>query len=142
MPSYRNLVATILDETLACQNPSSPVAQSRRQGRYAPFGPGIPSDSGSYPTTDKAMEALAELADRVRENDAKLKLVIDRDQMRRLTSEVFGELLNELAREPDRTQHWPMIRAPLLVRAESTGRNIVHYVPTWLFSTKTADHSA
>src|SRR4051812_7355575 len=98
MPSNNGLLATILEETLACQDRNSAEFHSRQSSvAYPPFGPFI---EGGYPTTDAAMSALADLADRVRENDPTLRLAIGRDQMRGLTSRVVGELLNELAREP------------------------------------------
>src|SRR5689334_19790588 len=117
MPSYTDLVATILTDTLACQDPTSAQSQGRRHGRYAPFGPYILGESGGYPTTDSAMEALAELADKIRDNDPALRLVISRDPMRLLASRVVGELLPELIREPSPAQHWQRIRERLMSRA-------------------------
>lgn len=133
MSKYSDIVATILAQTLACQNPTSPESESRRHSRYQPFGPYIPGESGSYPTTDVAMEALAELADRFRENDPALRSAIGRDPMRLLTSRVIGELLSNLIHEPDAKQHWPMIRSCLSARVNNIGENTVHYIPVWLF---------
>lgn len=130
MPSSHVLVATILDETLACQNLNTPQSKGRSSGAFAPIGPHL---GRGYPTTDTATEALSELADRVRTNDPALKVSISRDEMRRLASEVFGELLNELAAEPDRAQHWPKVRATLNARARTIGQKVLHYVPVWLF---------
>lgn len=79
------------------------------------------------------MEALAELADRFRENDPALRSAIGRDPMRLLTSRVIGELLSNLIHEPDAKQHWPMIRSCLSARVNNIGENIVHYIPVWLF---------
>ncbi len=133
MATNAELVATILAETRACQNPTSPESEGRRTGRYAPLGAHVPGEGGGYPTTDAAMSALAELADRARENDTAIKLAIGRDQMRVLTSRVVGELLPELSQEPDPAKHWPIIREHLKSRVQGVGRNIVHYVPVWLF---------
>lgn len=130
MPTNPDLIATILAQTLACQDPTTAESRVRQHSRYGPLGPYI---GGGYPTTDAAMEALAELADRVRMNDPALRLGINRDQMRLLTSRVVGELLNELAQEPDAAQHWPMIRACLISRTQNIGQEIVHYIPVWLF---------
>lgn len=131
--SYKDLVAVVLDDTIACQSPKSPESQARRQSQYGPLGAHIPGRDGSYPTTDQAMEALAELADRVRGNDSSLRLAIGRDSMRLLASQVIGELLDQLIQEPDRTQHWPIIRSLLLPKARKLGQNMMHYVPVWLF---------
>ena len=133
MSSNANLVATVLSETLACQDPASTASQGRRNGRYAPLGPHIPNGSGGYPTTDTAMDALAELADRYRENNPALKVVFARDPMRLLVSQIFGEVLPEIAQEQDSTKHWPMIRKQLTSRVPVFLQDINHYVPVWLF---------
>ncbi|WP_183930884.1 hypothetical protein [Rhizobium mongolense] len=113
MTNYKQLVATIFDETLACQNPNSSQSMSREGGCYGPLGPHIPGDHGSYPTTDAAMAALAELADSFRENDPALKQSVGRDAMRKMTSEVFGSCLQELTREPDPAARWKTIVRPV-----------------------------
>ena len=134
MPTYSDLVATILTETLACQDPGTPQSKTRDQSRYGPFGPHIPGDSGIYPTTDAAMEALADLADRYRGNDPALSRSVSRDALWMLASRVVGELLNELAREHDATKHWlPMVRDRMRARVQDIIQDIVHYVPVWLF---------
>lgn len=133
MATNSDLIDTILSQTLACQDPTSPESKSRQNSRYQPLGPYIPGESGSYPTTDTAMEAVAELADRFRDNDANLRLAIGRDPMRLLASRVIGEILPELIHERDKTQHWPMIRSRLSARVKNIGEDIVHYIPVWLF---------
>ncbi|MBY2918473.1 hypothetical protein HF206_30895 [Rhizobium leguminosarum] len=133
MATNHQLVEIILDQTLACQDPHSVESQSRHGGIYQPLGPYIPGDQGSYPTTDAAMEALAELADNVRENASDVKLAVSRDRMRMITSEVFGASLNELCREADRTKHWPILRKRIFESTRASGKDIVHYVPVWLF---------
>ena len=79
------------------------------------------------------MAAIADLSDKFRENDRDLKLVVSRDAMRSIVSQVIGGLLNELAREPDPKMHWPMVRAELSQRIQNAGTHLVHYVPVWLF---------
>lgn len=133
MATNSDLIDTILSQTLACQDPTSPESKSRQNSRYQPLGPYIPGESGSYPTTDTAMEAVAELADRFRDNAANLRLAIGRDPMRLLASRVIGEILPELIHERDKTQHWPMIRSRLSARVKNIGEDIVHYIPVWLF---------
>ncbi|MBE0580006.1 HEPN domain-containing protein [Devosia sp.] len=133
MATNHQLVETILVETLACQDPNSAASKTRLLGRYQPLGPYIPGDHGSYPTTDLAMNALAELADITRENAADINIAVSRDRMRMITSEVFGASLQELSRERDTSQHWPMVKVRLLERARSSTKSIVHYVPVWLF---------
>ena len=133
MPTNADLVATILPQTLACQDPKAPESKSRLQSHYVPFGPHILSERGGYPTTDMAMNALAELSDRVRANDSELRSMVDRDQMRLLTSRTVGGLLPELIQEPDHSKHWPMIRTHLITSARALGQNAVHYIPAWLF---------
>ncbi|MGQ8631048.1 hypothetical protein ACUTJJ_06140 [Agrobacterium sp. DKPNP3] len=134
MVNYKELITTILDETLACQDPASQQSLTRHVGRYGPFGAHVPGDKGSYPTTEKAMSALAELADGVRENNHDFKLSVGRDAMRKITSEVFGAHLQELAREADPAKRWKSIlRDPLMERARSSGKDLVHYIPVWLF---------
>lgn len=134
MSTSHQLVEIILDETLACQDPNSPQSIARRSGAYQPFGPYIPGDKGSYPTTDAAMSALAELSDTLRNNSHDLKVVVGRDSMRLIVSEAFGSCLNELVGEPDRTKHWKMLRKHILEIARASGKQIVHYVPVWLFT--------
>ncbi len=133
MATNHELVALILEQTLACQDQNSAESKSRRHGQYRPLGPHIPGDHGSYPTTDAAMNALAELADRLRENTSDVALSINRDRMRMLTSEVFGLSLLELSREADRRNRWPLLRTRVLDAARASGKEIMHYVPVWLF---------
>ena len=133
MTTYPDLVATILSETLACQDPSTPQSRGRTSGQYRPFGPFIPGESGGYPTTDAAMAALADIADRFRTNDQAILLAVNRDACRMMTSKVIGELLPDIAAEPDAAKHWLMIRDKLRETLRNVGRDVVHYVPVWLF---------
>lgn len=133
MAKFPDLVAKMLADTLACQDPTSPESKSRACSQYAPFGAHIPGEGGSYPTTDAAMEALAELADRFRANDTVLTRTVSRDSLRLSASRVAGELLPELAAEPDVTKHWPLFRERLREFAHNLRQDITHYVPVWLF---------
>jgi hypothetical protein len=133
MPTFPDLIAKILNETLACQDLTSPEAKGRVNGRYAPFGPHIPGESGGYPTTDAAMEALADLADRFRANDASLSHAVSRDALQIMASRVMGELLPKLTCEPNSNEHWPMVRDRLRVVLQDVGQDLVQYVPVWLF---------
>ncbi len=134
MYTSHQLVGIILDETLACQDPNSSQSKTRSSGAYRPLGPYIPGDRGSYPTTDAAMNALAELADTLRQNASELKVAVSRDRMRMIVSEAFGACLNELVGEPDRNKHWKILRTRILESARDSGKQIVHYVPVWLFT--------
>lgn len=133
MTTYHDLVATILTETLACQDPSTPQSRNRTSSQYGPFGPFIPGETGSFPTTDAAITALTDMADRFRENDQALLLAVSRDACWMMTSKVIGELLPDIAAEPDNTKHWSMIRDKLRETLRNVGQDIVHYVPVWLF---------
>ena len=139
MAKNADLVAVIVDETLACQNLASPQSKQRRGGRYAPLGPYINGPTGSFPTTDLAMDRLAELADRYRQNDPALLNFSSRDTMRELASNAVGGVLQELAHEPDRAKHWPLIRDMLRELVAQSFRDIMHYVPVWLFTDSQCD---
>ena len=133
MANYYDLVTTIFDETIACQDPNTPQSRNRRAGRYAPFGPDIIGPNGGFATTDLAMEALAEIADRFRENDPSLLRTTTRDAIRLLASRATGDMLQDLVREPDRAKHWPMLRDRLRERASNVPRDLMHFLPVWLF---------
>jgi hypothetical protein len=133
MSNSSDLLATILSETLACQIPGSPQSVERMKGSYAPLGPYLPAEEGSYPTTDAAMSAIALLADRVRSNDPDLLRSVGRDALRRLASRVAGALLPNLAQEPDSTKHWPLFRERLNAELKHIRVDKIHYVPVWLF---------
>ena len=133
MSSYADLLSTVLHETLACQDPTTSQCLERKHGLYAPFGPAIPGEAGSYPTTDAAMDALASIADRYRQNDPRLARSVGRDAMRLMVSRVAGDLLPELVKEPEARKRWRLFRERLLARLQSVAQDIVHYVPVWLF---------
>lgn len=129
MPSYANLLAVALDDTLACQDPASAESRSRA-GAYPPLGPFL---SGGYPTTAAALDAVAHIADRYRENDVGLSIGATRDEWRMAVSRVMGERLNELLHEPDARTRWNMLRTHLKERAALLMLDLVHHVPVWLF---------
>lgn len=133
MATYSDLLATIVSETLACRDPATQQSKGRGQSRYAPFGPHIPGENGSYRTTDAAMSAIAEVADRFRANDLMISHAHGRDAVRMEASRTLGELLPALAAEPNATLHWPMVRDRLRTRLRHIIQDVVHYLPVWLF---------
>lgn len=134
MASSDELIARILSETLAAQNRQSPQYRERANGRYAPFGPYIPAPAGgAYPTTDAAMEALAELADRIRANDPALRQSNSRKAAHMVALQSLGEALSALVQEQDAGRHWPMLRERLIAALKHAPQDMVHYVPVWLF---------
>jgi hypothetical protein len=133
MATAIELLDKVLSETRACQDRTSPQYQARSEGRYAPLGANIPCKDGHYPTTDDAMSAIAEIADRVRENDSVLLRAISRDTARVEASRAIGEILNDLYAEPNARARWVMVRTSLKARLETLREDLVHYVPVWLF---------
>ena len=135
MATFFELLDTVIEETLAMQK-VDPATRWATSSAYAPFGPGIPvgDGQGSYPTTDKAMEALATIADRIRANDTGLARTSSREITRLEASLTFGELLPKLMGEPDPTARWKLYRERLLVRLQTGRQAIAHYVPVWLFT--------
>ena len=133
MPTFADRVETILEETIACQDPKTSQAKSRTSGHYRPFGPHIPAEAGSYPTTDAAMNAIAELADEFKSNNVDLCKAVGRDELRLIVSRVFGNILPELNNESDKSQLWPMVDTCLRETLKDLSEDIVHYVPVWIF---------
>jgi Apea-like HEPN len=133
MATYPDLLDNAFTETLACQDPSTAQSKGRHEGRYGPLGPYIPGEGGSYPTTDAAFNAIAELADGIRDNDSALLRATSRDTVRSEASRVIGELLPQLLMEGDRRRRWVMVRDRLKTRLLHLRQDLMHYVPVWLF---------
>lgn len=130
MPSYAYFLDKVLNETLACQDPTSAEYASRSHGNYQPLGPFL---GGGYPTTDAALDAVCQIADRYRGNDQKLGLSGTRDQWRMTVSHAIGANLNDLLRETDASNRWPILRDDLQTRAARLALDLMHYHPVWLF---------
>lgn len=130
MPSYRDLLTKVLDDTLACQDPASAESLSRSLGNHQPPGTFL---SGGYPTTDAALNAVAEIADRYRGNDQNLRICVTRDQWRLAVSSALGSNLDDLLAETDGSKRWLMLRDDLKIRSAKFALNLVHYIPVWLF---------
>jgi hypothetical protein len=81
---------------------------------------------GSYPTTDNAMSALAELADLVACNDAELGRTHSRDAVRKDAAHVIASSLQILAKEDDAKKRWKMVRDELKQRLEKQPTEILH----------------
>lgn len=133
MPAVRELISIVLKETVACRDPTTPEARSRINSQYAPFGAYIPGENGSYPTTDAAMNALAQIADNFRANNHLVGRTIGRDKLRAITSQVIGRLLPELQNEQDTSKHWPLVRLNITEALQAVPSDLIHYVPVWLF---------
>ena len=133
MPTGSSLLDRVLTETIACQNPVSPQSQARNQSAHQPFGPNIPGPEGSYPTTDAAMDAIAQLGDMVRAADPVVKGSVSRDHARMEASRTIGDRLEDLIREPNAQVRWRAFRDDLKNRLKGAAEDLVHYVPVWLF---------
>lgn len=139
MPNYRDLLAVVVDETMACQDPESPESLQRFEGEYAPLGPSIIGPAGGFPTTDRAMDALAEIADRFRGNDKNLNRISSQTAIRRLTSQAVGDVLQDIVREADAGERWWLVRKRMQERASELPRDLMHYIPAWIFVRQACD---
>jgi hypothetical protein len=134
MPAFTNLLDTVLEETLKCQDPKSKESLGRRASHYGPLGPSITDPSvGSYPTTDAAMSALAELADLFVANDPNLRRTHSRDAVRKEVAHVTATLLHAIGAESDANERWKLLRDALKSRLEKQPAEIMHYFPAWVF---------
>jgi hypothetical protein len=135
MTKCADLLEAALAETRACQDVNSPEYLDRKNSSYGPWGPLVRAKGGSgqYPTTDKAMDALARLADQVRSDDPVLKRGVGPKTARKKASEVFGEMLRELDAEPERRTRWKLFREELKRQLQSLRLDVLYYVPVWLF---------
>jgi hypothetical protein len=130
MPTYSDYLDKVLADTLACQDETTTEYTSRAKGIYPPLGAFL---GRGYPTTDAALDAVCEIADRYRANDKLLELRVTRDQWRMTVSNGIGAKLDALRQEPDAKVRWSMLRADLQEIAGDLGLDLVHYTPVWLF---------
>lgn len=130
MASYSNLLDQILADTAACQDKNTPESKSRAAGNYSPLGAFL---GHGYPTTDAALDAVCEIADRFRTNDKTIELTVTRDEWRLTVSNAIGANLDALLHEDDPRKRWLMIRDELNEIAGNVGMDLVHYTPVWLF---------
>lgn len=130
MPSYSALLDKVLADTLACQDETTPEYTSRAKGNYPPLGAFL---GRGYPTTDAALDAVCEIADRFRTNDKSIELTVTRDQWRMTVSNAIGANLDALLQEADAKERWSMLRDDLREIADNVGLDLVHYTPVWLF---------
>lgn len=134
MPSFTELLDNVLDETIKCQDPNSPESLGRGSGHYGPLGPFLTDPSiGSYPTTDAAMSALAELADLLAQNDAELSRTHSRDAVRKEIAHVVASSLQIITKEGDAKKRWRIVREDLKRRLKNQPVELMHYFPVWLF---------
>lgn len=130
MPSYSNLLDKVLADTLACQDDTTPEYISRAKGNYPPLGAFL---QGGYPTTDGALDAVCEIADRFRVNDKSIELAVTRDQWRDTVSKAIGAKLDALRQEKSAKERWRILREDLKEKAGNIGLDLAHYTPVWLF---------
>ena len=130
MASYSNHLDKILADTAACQDETTPEYKSRAAGNYPPLGAFL---GRGYPTTDAALDAVCEIADRFRANDKSVELTVTRDQWRLIVSNAIGANLDALLHEADPKERWSMLRDDLKEIAGNVGTDLVHYTPVWLF---------
>lgn len=130
MPSFPDYLDRVLADTLACQDETTPEFTSRAKGNYPPLGAFL---GRGYPTTDAALDAVCEIADRFRANDKALELSVTRDQWRMTVSNAIGANIDALLHEADSKVRWSMLRDDLKEIAGNVGLDLVHYTPVWLF---------
>lgn len=135
MTTNVELLAVALRETIACQDPGSPEFVGRSNSPYAPFGPFLSPGpgGGQCATTDLAMDAIARLADSVRDCDPTLRRAMARGSVRREALNAFSELWPALASETEGRARWRRLRSRLLERLAGLGVDLMHYIPVWLF---------
>jgi hypothetical protein len=133
MAKLRRLLDDAVKETLSMHN--GPFERWRLETPGAPFGPSIAAgdEFGSYQTSNKAMHALAEIADTLQKNDEDFDRTINQDTMRLETATTLGELLNDLGRSADVDANWARYRKRLLERLDRRRGRLTHYFPVWLF---------
>jgi hypothetical protein len=130
MPSFSDLLDKVLADTLACQDETTPQYASRAMSNYPPLGAFL---GRGYPTTDAALDAVCEIADRFRTNDKSLALTVTRDQWRMTVSNAIGANLDALLHEADGKGRWSMLRDDLKEITGNVGLDLVHYTAVWLF---------
>lgn len=130
MASYSDLLDKILADTAAGQDATTPQYKSRAVGRYPPLGAFL---GCGYPTTDAALDAVCEIADRFRANDKSIELTVTRDQWRMTVSNAIGANLDAMLHEANSKARWSMLRDDLKEIAGNVGMDLVHYTPVWLF---------
>jgi hypothetical protein len=138
MAKLRNLLDEAVRETLSMHN--GPFERWRLETPGAPFGPSIAAgdEFGSYQTSNKAMNALVEIADTLQGNDPDFDRTINQDTMRLEAATTLGELLNELARSKDVDANWTRYKFRLLERLDRRRNRLTHYFPVWLFVSQQA----
>lgn len=129
MPSYSDFLDKVLADTFACQDQSTAEYASRSKGNYPPLGAFL---GRGYPTTDAALDAVCEIADRFRANDKSIEQAVTRDQWRMTVSNAIGANLDAL-QEAGAKERWSMLRDDLKEIADNVGLDLVHYTPVWLF---------
>src|SRR5215208_4152179 len=134
MPKLKDLLDEALSETLLMH--SSPVERWNKETPGAPFGPSIAAgdEFGSYTTSNKAMVALAEIADTLQANDPDIDRTISQDTVRLEAATTLGELLNELAVTGDLDSNWDRYEKRLKERLDRRKLRLTHYFPVWLFT--------
>ncbi|TCQ06396.1 HEPN domain-containing protein [Sphingomonas sp. PP-CC-3A-396] len=130
MASYSNLLDKVLADTATCQDETTPEFRARAAGNYPPLGAFL---GLGYPTTDAALDAVCEIADRFRINDKTIELTVTRDQWRVTVSNAIGANLDALLHEADPRKRWSMMRDRLKEVGGKAGMDLVHYTAVWLF---------
>jgi len=133
MAKLKALLDDALKETLSMHN--GPFERWRKETPGAPFGPSIAAgdEFGSYQTSNRAMHALAEIADALQANDPDFDRTINQDTMRLEAATTLGELLNDLARSTDVDANWTRYKTRLAERLDRRKSRLTHYFPVWLF---------
>lgn len=135
MATNGDLVGAALSETVACQHAGPEQLEAQRKGPYAPFGPFLkaPSGTGQIPTTELAMSALAELAERLLSADSRLARAVNEATMRREIAVAFSETIISISEIDDPKQRWRLLRDRTCQRISDLILDQLHYIPVWLF---------
>jgi len=132
MTKLRNLLDEAVRETLSMHN--GPFERWRLETPGAPFGPSIAAgdEFGSDQTSNKTMNALAEIADTLQANDAEFDRTINHDTMRLEAATTWTSFSTNWRARRTLT---PIGRykTRLLERLDRRRGRLAHYFPVWLF---------
>jgi DNA-binding PadR family transcriptional regulator len=97
----------------------------------------IPAEKGSYRTTEKGREALAEYARKWRRQHGEMRALVDEKDIDEIMLKLFGEILDKKHADRFRTSESDqvVIRRLLGERVTELSKDLVHYFPCHVFQT-------
>jgi len=132
MAKLKELLDDAIKETIAMH--ASPLDRWHKESPNAPFGPTVPAGTGGfYNTSNKAIRALIQIAETIQGNDLEVDRAISRDTVVLEARWTLGELLIELAAEPDPAARWNKFKKRLKDRLDQGRTELTHHFPVWLF---------